>query len=439
MKRVQLCVAGCIIAMGMAGVMAAHAEQGIDLGSGWIVSGDMRTGWIDYDYDNPTSDPAINRGHQDSRGFYVVPKVSLQTPSFSGLYAKVAAAAATDFGINDEDRESRNFVFDPVDLKSYAILQEAFVGFESRDKAHFALIGRNEIYTPMIELDDWYFLADSFEVATYTNRSFAHVMLTGGYFHQMAGVWDSGANGTEFHSMSDASYVASEDKQRADDNGVAYLGVQYNDDMTHNLQLWGYHAPDLYNILFTQYDFTRTVESGFSYDLGIQYIGFKEEGELADHETTNIDYSMFSARFDGTFANGLGFASGVTRYSDGEGQGATLGAWGGYPYFANGLIFHFFEAGSLQNAASYKLQGNYDFSHIGVDNLSLNVRYTYFDLDPDYSLDHEGRGQDSMKLLGFQLSYGFLEGGYGNLVYEKHDIDGEPDAFAVRVIGGYRF
>jgi hypothetical protein len=34
--------------------------------------------------------------------------------------------------------------------------------------------------------------------------------------------------------------------------------------------------------------------------------------------------------------------------------------------FANGMVFHFFEAGSLQNAASYKFQGSYDFSKIGI-------------------------------------------------------------------------
>ena len=57
------------------------------------------------------------------------------------------------------------------------------------------------------------------------------------------------------------------------------------------------------------------------------------------------------------FNNGFSIASGATKYTDGDGQGATLGAWGGYPSFTNGLIYHFFEAGSLRNAEVYKIAG----------------------------------------------------------------------------------
>ena len=263
-------------------------------------------------------------------------------------------------------------------------------------------------------------------------------MLTGGYFHKMAGVWDSGANGTEFHSMSDVSFVAAEDKTRANDKGIAYLAAQYAND-THNAQVWGYYAQDLYNILFAQYDFTQKSSSGFSYDIGGQFIGFKETGKLADHDSTTIDYGIYSARFDGSFANGIGFATGIAKYTDGEGQGATLGAWGGYPYFANGMIFHFFETGSLRNALSYKLQGSYDFSAVGAKNLSVAARYTYYDLDPAYSISSGGKGQSSMKLLGCSLSYNFQDGGYFSAKYEHQDTDGEPASFALRLIGGYRF
>ncbi len=412
--------------------------QQIVFGNGWILSGDIRTGWVMYDYDNPDGDPDINKGHKNSQGWYIVPKISIQTPRWKGFYAKLTGAGATDFGINDPDKETRNYVFDPVELESFAILQEAYVAYESENKAHFALVGRNEIVTPMIEADDYYMLANSFEVATYTNRSFENVMLTGGYFHKMAGVWDSGANGTEFQSMSDASFVASADKERADDTGVGYLAAQY-DNGTHNAQVWGYYAEDLYNILFAQYDFTRTSANDFSYDLGAQYIKFKEDGKLADNDTTNIDYYMYSGRFDGSFNNGWGFATGATKYSDGEGQGATLGAWGGYPYFANGMIFHFFEAGSLRNAASYKVQGSYDFSKLGVDNLSMSLRYTHFNLDSDYSFASNGEPQDKMDLLGVQLSYTFLKGGYFKATYEHVDLDNEPNTFAIRLIGGYKF
>ncbi len=224
MKIKEICMVGLCV-LGVSGVQPVCAEQGIDLGGGWLFSGDIRTGWVNYDYSNPTGDSSVNKGHKDSKGFYIVPKLSIQTPVMGGFYAKVTGAAATDFGINDPEDESRNFVFAPQDLESFAILQEVFLAFDTSDKKHHALVGRNEISTPMIETDDYYMLANSFEILTYTNRSFEHLMLTGGYFHKMAGVWDSGANGTEFHSMSDTSFVASADKERADDSGVGYAGV----------------------------------------------------------------------------------------------------------------------------------------------------------------------------------------------------------------------
>lgn len=432
--------------IGMLGVLTSmaagfssqlFAAEHVD-GEGWVFSGDMRAGWVDYDYDNPNGDADNNKGHTDSKGIYVVPKLSIETPKISGFRAKVTVAGVTDFGINDPKKETRNFAFDPNELESFALLQEAFVTYTSSDEAHSVLVGRNEITTPMVEADDYYYLANSFEVANYTNKSLENTLFTAGYFNKMAGVWDSGANGTEFHSMSDASFVSAADKDRAGDEGVSYLGAQYDND-THNVQLWGYHAADLYNVLFAQYDLTQKTGNGFNYDLGAQYIDFQEDGKLADYNDTNIDFSMYSARFNGSFDNGIGFATGATKYSDGEGQGATLGAWGAYPYFANGMIFHFFEAGSLRNAASYKLQGSYDLAQVGLDNVDVAVRYTRYDLDSKYSLSSNGEGQDAMTLSGLQVSYEDDDGIYFKMTYEYRDLDNEPGTDNLRLIGGYRF
>jgi len=95
-----------------------HVNSGINIGAGWLISGDIRTGWLQYGYDNPASvrfqgpddkyqrgDPNINKGHTDSQGFYVIPKLSITTPILGGFYAKVTGAAATDFGINNENDE----------------------------------------------------------------------------------------------------------------------------------------------------------------------------------------------------------------------------------------------------------------------------------------------------------------------------------------------
>ena len=157
-------------------------------------------------------------------------------------------------------------------------------------------------------------------------------------------------------------------------------------------------------------------------------------GDLED-SSTSINYNLYSLKYDAAFNNGFSVATGASKYSDGKGQGETLGAWGGYPYFANGMIFHFFEAGSLQNAESYKLQGSYKFS----GNLTFNTRFTYFDLDDKHSISSDGRGQSYMKLYGVQLKSQFLNTGYFAGTFEYHDTDHEKRTWALRLIGGFKF
>ena len=403
--------------------------------NGFTLSGDERAGWVSYDYDNPGGDPTINKGHKDSDGFYVMPKLSLQTPEFSNFNAKITVAGATDFGINDEGKQSRNFVFDPTENESFVILQELYLEYDIEN--HNVLIGRNEIVTPMIDFDDWYMLGNSFELARYTNTSLDKHRFHIGYFNKMAGVWDSGANGTEFHKMSDASFVDSVDKVAADSKGVHYIAVEF-DGEKHHAQLWEYYAQDLYNMLFGQYNY-KSGNNKYNYDFGLQIIDWQEVGKLKSGDTTNIDYSLYSVKYDGSMDNGFSFATGYSKYTDGEGTGATLGAWGGYPYFANGMIFHFFEAGDLRNASSYKVQGAYDLSKVGFNKANLSIRYTYYDLDSEYSFSSNGLAQDAMNMIGVRLNYNFLQNGYFTGTVETHDVDHEPTVTSIRLIGGYKF
>ena len=422
---------------------------------GWKLSGDIRAGYLNYDYSNAPShfdpasgavvpvNPAVNKGHADSRGFYLIPKISIASANYNGFSFKITGAGATDFGLNDSLYEQRNFVFDPMERKSFAILQEAYMSYESRDGAHAFVVGAKETVTPMIDADDWYMLANSFQGAYYLNRRFEHITFAGGYFYKMAGVWDSSADGTQWHTMSEASFVDSGYKKIGGDEGV-WTGVFQYDDGTHNFQVWDYYMKDYYNTFFAQYDYTGKTKN-FSFDMGVQYIDFRGVGGLKEYYRDvlggrEIDYGIYSVRFNAKHENGFDIALGASFYTDGDGTGDTLGAWGGYPYFANGMIFHFFEAGSLRNANSYKLQVGYDFAKQGVEGLWVGGRYTYFDLDPHYAKSSlEGEGQESQKLYGLRVGYNHTSGFYFTGTYEFADLDGQPDISALRLIGGYKF
>ena len=408
-------------------------KEGYILGDGWKITGDMRVGYVNYDYSNSPSNPNsnINKGHLDSKGIYVMPKISITSPNYNGFSFKITGAGSTDFGINDEIYETRTFGFG-AEGSSYAILQEAYVQY-SKD-GHAISVGAREISTPMLDADDWYLLANTFQGVYYKNTVFENIMFAGGYIYKMAGPWDSGADGAKYHTIAETSYLDQRDKENADDAGM-WAGVfQYSDD-THNIQLWDYYAVDLYNTFFAQYDYTAKYDT-ISYDIGGQFINFKDVG---GNLYTPIDYSIFSLRLDGKLDNGFDFSTGAAFYTDGPGVGATLGAWGGYPYFANGMIFHFFEAGNLTNANSYKAQVGYDLGKQGIEGLWVGARYTYFDLDPEYSTATNGLGQDYQKNYGLRVSYNHPSGVYFTGTYEYVDLDHEKEISALRLIGGYKF
>jgi len=403
----------------------------------WSVSGNLKMGYVNYDYGNPPpSSGIINKGHTDSRGFYTIPKVSLLTPKYAGFSAKVTVAGATDFGINDPAYESRNWVFSPSDLESYIILQELFVNYT--DAQHNLTIGRYELETPLLEPDDYYMLADTYETISYINSSINSVDLYAGYVARMAGVWDSGANGTEFHSMSETSFVDQRDKDNADDSGLIYGAIEYKDDK-NKAKVWEYYVVHLYNIFLAQYDFSDSV-GGLSYNMALQFTNYKEVGRLASNNYTNIDYSIYALKFDGAFKNGFEFATGASKFSNGEGIGSTLSAWGGFPTFTYGYIFNWFETGDLRNARLYKAELAYDLSKIGLNNSWIGYRYTYYDLDSDYSTTVSGDPQSSMKLNGLRFKYNASGNGlYFIANYEHRVLSNEPNAYGYRLIGGYKF
>ena len=417
-------------------VQQTDSKEGYDLGNGWILTGDERAGYVNYNYSNSPENPNpdINKGHTDSRGIFFIPKLSLTSPKYNGFYGKITGAAVTDLGINDPLYNSRTFGFgasgDP-----YAILQEAHLAYDQ--DGHKFLVGAEELVTPMVDADDWYLLSNSFQVAYYANTKYDNILFAGGYFYKMAGPWDSGADGATYHTMSETSFVDSRDKANAGDSGIITAVFQYDNDV-HNLQIWNYYATDLYNTLFAQYDYSSKI-STFDYDAGAQFINFKGVGALADNDYTTIDYSIFSLRLDGKFDNGIDISTGASFYTDGDGAGATLGAWGGYPYFANGMIFHFFESGSMRNANTYKVQLGYDLSGFGLKNLWTGIRFTYFDLNPAYSKTAIGLPQDEMSMVGLKVSYKNDAGFYVSAVYENVDLDNEPSISAFRLIGGYKF
>ncbi len=362
---------------------------------GFKLSGEARGGYVDYYYGNEAL---------DTTAFAAVGKLGIETPKYSGFYGKAMGAGVYDFGLSNMDKQAKSHIFKIMpdgSRSNFGILQELYVGYT--DGKNELKIGRNEFVSPMISKDDYYMFADSFETISLTSRTFENVTLNAGYVHKMAGVWDSRSDGSNFRSMSDASMTTATNKNEAKNSGVYYVGVDYKNG-AHKLSVWEYYAKELYNALFVQYDYFGKGD-GFTYNVGLQMMDFKEVGKLSK-SSTNIDTGVYAAQIDAKFDNGALLNASVTKFGDGDGEQYVLGAWGGYAYYTKGFIFHFHEQNSFRNALGYKLQAGYDFSKAGLGSLSLNLRYTNFMLDEKYSI-YNGKAQDGMKLYGAQLKYDY--------------------------------
>lgn len=396
-------------------------------GSDFKGSGEIRVGYVTYDYANTL----------DSTAVAAVLKAGLETPRYNGLYAKVAVGAVNDLALSDLDvgKQRKSVIFrreSDGGYSNYAILQELFVAYESKERS--LKVGRHEFVSPMISKDDFYMFANSFEAVSYVEKSVKNLTLEAGYLHKMAGVWDSRSDGTNFRSMSDASMVGALNKGEANNAGVYYVGAEYKKG-EHTAKLWEYYAKDLYNTVFASYDFSSKI-ADISYALGAQYIEFSEVGKLAK-SSTDINVNVYSVSAEAKSSSGVSGAFSATKFGEGDGEQYTLGAWGGYPYPTKGFIFHFHEPNSFRNALGFRYQLGYDFGGI-LKGASLNFRYVDYKLDSKYSKSN-GAPQDGLKLSGAQLKYGFLKNGYFATTYEQGSLSGVHGFYGLRVIGGYKF
>jgi len=394
---------------------------------GYKISGEVRGGYVSYDYDS-----AVN----DTDAFAVVYKVGLETPKYNGFYAKIMGAGVNDLGQSDLKNQRKSNIFQKNklnnDRSNFNILQELYIGYD--DGKNELKIGRNEFVSPMISKDDFYMFANSFETISYTNKMLKDMTVNIGYIHKMAGIWDSRSDGSNFRSMSDASMTSATNKLAANDSSVYYAGVDYKNG-ANRLKVWEYYAKDLYNTVFAQYDYIHD-SAGTVYDFGVQMMNFKEVGKLAKSATT-INTSIYAAQLDVKMDSGVLLNASITKYGSGDGENSVQGAWGGYAYYTKGFIFHFHESNSFRDAFGYKLQAGYDFAKAGVNGLSVNFRYTDFELNNAYKGAFVG--QDSLRFYGVQAKYDISKSSYFIATYEKGELGNVPDFHGLRLIGGYRF
>ena len=66
-KARRFSASASLILVSLVGPLAAAAETANE----FAVKGELRAGWLEYDYGNPNGDLSFNKGHKDSEGFYI--------------------------------------------------------------------------------------------------------------------------------------------------------------------------------------------------------------------------------------------------------------------------------------------------------------------------------------------------------------------------------
>lgn len=362
------------------------------------VSVDLRAVYVNYDFDNYW---------KDSEAFVTSAKLGYRDTLSDHLEWGIVFGGIEDFGLSDPDKQSMTYIFNR-EGETFAILHQGYLKYQ-RGKNNIQ-IGRFEYSSPLIDSDDYFVLSNSFEGL---NAHFAveNFSFDAGHISRMSGAWDAGYDGGKFVSMSKSVWMHKADNQELeqwpnpvvdfglDDAGVTFGAVTYeNEEM--KLQVWDYYAHELFNSVFVQSD----IKIG-DVIFGLQYNIFDDVGEMeaVDDPRAVIDYSVWGAKV-GTKIDDMQITLGYTGVSDDE-SSHMWGSWGGYPYYASGMMVSYFET-SLRDAHIFAL--NTDIRP--MENLSTTLHLGYYDLNADYTIDTRGdrnavNGESSMYTYGISNTY----------------------------------
>jgi len=359
---------------------------------------DLRAVFVDYKYDNYWD---------DSKAFVTSVKLGYKRDIVPNLEAGVVFGAIEDFGLSDHDKQSMTYIYNR-DTETFSILHQAYIKYELNK--NYIQLGRFEFSSPLIDSDDYYVLSNSFEGIT-ASINYKKLNFQAGHISKMSGSWDAGYDGGTFQSMSISPWLHKADNGETsqwpnpvadfgiDNSGISFASIMLSDEK-YKFQLWDYYAHELMNSIYTQLDVKLD-----TFQISFQYNTFDEVGQFKEISDSRaiIDYSVWGAKVSSKIKD-IDLTLAYTEVSDDE-SAHLWGSWGGFPYFASGMMVSYFET-SLRDTHMYALNADVNF----IDNLSTTFHIGYYDLNKNYTVDtHANRdapdGEDYMYTYGIGNKY----------------------------------
>ena len=247
---------------------------------------------------------------------------------------------------------------------SYNIISEAYIAYKV-DSFTFK-VGRQLIDTPYADSDDIRMTPNTFEgaIATYGMGNFTFI---GAYLTRWQGA--------------DAESYEFVDLLGEDANGVSVLATTFSNDYLE-ASLWYYGADKTADVIYADAIWTYALSKGIELKGGLQYANQSEKNN------SGIGGTLYGATVEATFS-GLSLVASYNSL-DVDSSKEYFGGFGGGVGFVN---MDEMTAGTFsisQSGRGFKVGVAYDFSQLGVNDLSLSYDYGNFKGD----LLHEANEQN---------------------------------------------
>ncbi|MDD5406358.1 MAG: OprD family outer membrane porin [Sulfurovaceae bacterium] len=348
-------------------------------------SGTIRLG---YQYDNISLDGVDE--------FALKGMLHYETMPFDNLF--FGATVETIQGNGKSDKIDCFLVpFFDNDNKNYTILSELYLKgtFEKNE----ITLGRQTIDTPFADSDDIGMMPNRFEAAMLVNKDFPNTILTAGNINSMAGVDANRHN--KFTKIND-------------NDGVYFLGINYDGIDNLALQGWYYYGNDFAKIGFLEAVYSSKSDV-IDYSAGVQYAN-----QNYDNNSNNIYGAMIAINNE---KMGLGVTMG---YNKTNGIEATNFLAGG-PFFTS--IEHTTITNAGDNGKTYKAGIKWRADAIGIDGLELCVEHLWIDRSE----------LTNARNLGFIIKYAYSDAvslrAFYNVIKDKQ----EDDCNNIRIFMDYKF
>ena len=286
--------------------------------------------------------------------------------------------------------------------KSYTILGEAYL--KSEFGKNLLTIGRQEIETPFVQIDDIGMIPNTFEAVTLLNTEMENTTLFLGQIQKMSGV--------------DAKVVDEFSKVNGSKN-MQILGLSYDGISDLAFSAW------YYRLSGAEVDEISYVEANYKKELGTYAYGWGLQYSKQGHDVGGST-SILGATLSFT-ANTMGLTL-ATAYNETK-DGSAFSGFGGGPFFSNSEYLILDNAG---DDAKAKWMGvELDASVLGVNGLNVGVG----------KITLETQSNKEATEVDFVASYDINKDMEIHMIYSnlKGATVGEDDAKHLRIYANYNF